>query len=58
MYFIEDRGDDCTVKAMRTTYYAIRIERRLQLMGEAGFEKAARIDGRFFQPLLVATKPA
>jgi SAM-dependent methyltransferase len=33
--------------------YAVPIDRLLELMAEAGFDDPRRLDGRFFQPLLV-----
>ena len=33
-------------------------DRLLELMGQAGFEGAHRLDDRFYQPVLVGTKPA
>lgn len=54
LYCVEDRGGaECRTHAMRTTYYAIGITRLMELMREAGFENVERLDGRFFQPLIV-----
>ena len=56
MYFIEDRGAECTAHVMRSKYYAIPVVRLVQLMTEAGFSNVRRIDHRFFQPLIVGVK--
>jgi SAM-dependent methyltransferase len=57
MYFVEDRGKpECRTHAWRSTYYAIGIPRLMELMTQAGFEEVRRIDGRFFQPVVVGTK--
>lgn len=57
-YFVEDRGGgECRTLAFRTVYHPIAIERLLDLMREAGFADARRIDGRFFQPVLVGRAP-
>lgn len=58
-YFLEDPDDGLPVThVMRSYYYAITIDRLEQLMREAGFEAVERLDERFFQPLVVGTKPA
>ena len=44
-------------QAMRSRYYAIGIPRLMALMDEAGFEQTARLDGAFYQPVLVGTRP-
>ncbi|HYM59962.1 MAG TPA: class I SAM-dependent methyltransferase [Thermoanaerobaculia bacterium] len=55
-YFVEDRGDgDCSVRAFRSMYYAIGIERLMELMRAAGFADVVRIDGSFFQPVIAGT---
>lgn len=57
-YVIED--DLATGQAhthvMRSRYYAISTKRLCELMLEAGFENVRRLDGVFFQPVLVGTK--
>lgn len=59
-YVIED--DLATGQAhthvMRSRYYAISTTRLCELMRDAGFENVRRLDGVFFQPVLVGTKPA
>jgi ubiquinone/menaquinone biosynthesis C-methylase UbiE len=39
-----------------TTYFAIPVERILELIRVAGFRSVHRVDGRFFQPVLVGTR--
>jgi SAM-dependent methyltransferase len=58
MYFVEDRGGaECRTHAFRSRYYAVPITRLVDLLREAGFEAVRRIDGRFFQPVVVAQRP-
>jgi SAM-dependent methyltransferase len=58
LYCIEDRGGRRAIThVLRTTYYAIGTERLMELMRQAGFRDVQRLDGRFFQPVLVGTKP-
>jgi len=38
----------------RTRYYAVSIARLMELLGEAGFDDVRRLDGRFYQPLILA----
>lgn len=57
MYFVEDRnGAECRTRAMRTQYYAVSIDRLMKLLRQAGFEQVRRIDGRFFQPVIVGRR--
>jgi SAM-dependent methyltransferase len=57
MYFVEDRGGpDCTARVLRTKYYAVGAGRLASLMEEAGFGDVRRLDGRFFQPVLVGRR--
>jgi SAM-dependent methyltransferase len=60
MYFVvDDRGSERpATHVMRTRYYAIGIEQLLVLLRRAGFTSAERIDGRFYQPILVADRKA
>ncbi len=59
LYFVEDRGKkECKTHVMRSTYYAIGITRSMELMSLAGFNDIERIDGKFFQPMIVGTKRA
>lgn len=57
MYFVEDRGGpECVTHVMRSRYYAVGTGRLLELMRRAGFEQVERLDGRFYQPVLVGRK--
>lgn len=59
LYLTEDRGEvECTTHVMRSTYYAIGIPRLMDLMSEAGFSEVKRLDGRFFQPMIIGTRKA
>lgn len=58
MYFVSDDGSDgCEARVARTRYYAIGIDRLMELAREAGFREVRRLDGRFFQPLVVGVRP-
>lgn len=41
---------------MHSKYYAISTDRLCKLMRQAGFDNVRRIDGAFYQPVLVGTK--
>jgi hypothetical protein len=43
--------------AMRSRYYAVTTARLCELMCEAGFESVQRLDGVFYQPVLIGTRP-
>jgi SAM-dependent methyltransferase len=57
-FFIEEdlSSDQVKTHVMRSRYYAISIARLLELMQQAGFLNVRRIDGDFYQPLLLGTK--
>jgi SAM-dependent methyltransferase len=57
MYFVvDDGGHQLTTHVMRSKYYAIGTDRLLSLMRDAGFSSTERIDGRFYQPVLVGNR--
>jgi SAM-dependent methyltransferase len=57
MYFIVDDGTDRpTTHVMRSKYYAIGTTRLLELMRQAGFVSVERLDGPFYQPVLVGSR--
>lgn len=57
MYFVEDRGgSDCLTHVMRTKYYAVGLDRLMQLMATAGFNQVRRLDDSFFQPVIIGKK--
>jgi SAM-dependent methyltransferase len=60
MYFVVDdhRSAQVSTHVMRTQYYAIGTEQLLALLRRAGFSSAERLDGRFYQPVLVADRRA
>ena len=59
MYFIEDSGGaNCKTQVMRSKYYAVTIEKLVELMSEAGYKEVQRVDGRYFQPVIIGTKPS
>lgn len=58
MYFVEDRGgSSCNTRVMRSQYYAVGTDKLMDLMGQAGFVHVERLDGRFYQPVLVGRRP-
>lgn len=60
MYFVADdrASGQLVTHVMRTQYNAIGTDRLLALMREAGFTSAERLDGRFYQPVLVGNREA
>lgn len=57
-YVIEDRGaDGVETRVMRALYYALPVARLVELMGEAGFDDVRRLDGAFYQPLVIGRNP-
>jgi len=60
MYFVFDPKDNQPpqTRVLRTKYYAVGTARLWELMEAAGFAHVRRIDGEFFQPALVGTRPA
>jgi SAM-dependent methyltransferase len=58
LYCIEDRGGrHGMTHVLRTTYYAIGTETLMALMTQAGFQDVQRLEARFYQPVLIGTKP-
>ncbi len=47
-----------STQVMRSRYYAVSTTRLCGLMREAGLQNVRRLDGVFYQPVLVGTKPA
>ncbi len=56
MYLVEDDGEECKTRVMRTKYYAISTDRLIELARDAGYRDVRRLDDLFFQPLIVGTK--
>jgi SAM-dependent methyltransferase len=58
MYVMEDRRDSgIRTRVMRATYYALPVGRLMELMQEAGFAGVRRLDGAFYQPLVIGRRP-
>jgi len=55
MYFVPETAPEQT-RTSKSRYYAISPTRMMQLMGEAGFERVARVDELYFQPLLLGNR--
>jgi SAM-dependent methyltransferase len=60
MYFVEDDqiSDELVTHVMRTKYNAVGTDHLLDLMRRAGFAATERLDGRFYQPVLVGNREA
>ena len=57
LYVIEDpEAGEPVAHAMRSTYYAVSISKLMDLLRRAGFVDVERIDGQFFQPVVVGRK--
>lgn len=58
MFFVvDDRASEQLVThVMRTKYNAVSTDHLLALMRRAGFTRAERLDGRFYQPVLVGSR--
>jgi SAM-dependent methyltransferase len=54
----DDGGPHCKTHVMRSQYYAIGTTRLIELMTDAGFENVARLDDKFFQPVIIGTRKA
>ena len=56
-FFVADLDGEAQVtKVEGGRYYAITIDRLLDLMREAGYERVRRVDEPFFQPALVGAR--
>ena len=53
----EEPGAPPKAQVFRDRYYAVAPAHLLELMQEAGFTNVCRVDGAFYQPLLVGTRP-
>ena len=60
MYFVVDDGKspELVTHVMRIKYNAIGTDALMSLMRRAGFSAVERLDGRFYQPVLVGTREA
>jgi SAM-dependent methyltransferase len=59
-YFVEEdlATRDVQTHVMRSRYYAISTDRLCELMRQAGLTDVRRLDGVYFQPVLVGTRTA
>lgn len=58
LYVVKDEGGpDCQTQVMRGHYYAIGTDKLMKLMEQAGYEQVERLDGVFFQPVIMGKKP-
>ena len=58
LYVVDDAPErEPTVKVMRTRYYAVTTDTLARLMREAGFQAVRRLDGPFYQPVIVGRRP-
>jgi len=59
LYFIEEdlASRNTITHAMHSRYYAVGTAKLLSLMEAAGFAEVKRIDGAFYQPVLLGTRP-
>ena len=51
---LEDQPEDSGLE-LRTTYFAVSIDEVLRVMAEAGLANVTRVDGQFYQPVLLGT---
>jgi len=59
MYFLHEMGGGgVEVTVGRSRYYAVGTDKLMALLRDAGFVGVERLDGRFFQPVLIARRPA
>jgi SAM-dependent methyltransferase len=58
MYLTSEAADGtCSTRVLVTRYYAVTIDRLLELLGKAGFVDAQRLDSVLHQPVLLARRP-
>jgi hypothetical protein len=51
-----DSTEDCAT-ILKSSYLAIPVAQVAELMNVVGFQGVRRVDDRFFQPVLVGTRP-
>jgi SAM-dependent methyltransferase len=57
MYFVLDQGTaGCRTVVTRSRYHAVGLTRLAELLRQAGFVEVRRVDGRFFQPVLIGRR--
>lgn len=57
MYLTTESDGACETRVLVTRYYAVTIERLLQLIATAGFVDIQRRDDVLFQPVLIGRRP-
>ncbi|UJR24021.1 hypothetical protein I4U23_026986 [Adineta vaga] len=59
LYVIEEdlNSKDIQTHAMHSRYYAIKSEKLMKLMNDAGFENVVRLNEVFYQPVFIGTRP-
>jgi SAM-dependent methyltransferase len=50
-------GGEAEAQVLKSSYLAIPVKKVSELMRTVGFAHVRRVDGRFFQPVLVGTRP-
>jgi hypothetical protein len=50
-------GTEAEAVVLKSSNLAVPVEQVTELMRTVGFERVRRVDGRFFQPVLVGTRP-
>jgi SAM-dependent methyltransferase len=58
MYLTSEDDGACETRVLTTRYYAVTIERLMQLMAVAGFIDIRRRNDVLFQPVLIGRRPA
>lgn len=59
MYLTEESPDGaCSTRVLVTRYYAVTIDRLMELMAQAGFVAVERLDDVLFQPVILGRKRA
>ena len=59
VYLTSESSDGlCQTQVLKSRYYAVSIERLLDLMTEAGFAHTQRRDDVLFQPVLMGYRPS
>jgi hypothetical protein len=57
-FFVEENLETLEVRthALRSQYYAVSTTTLMRLMSEAGFTNVSRLDGVFFQPVIIGSR--
>jgi SAM-dependent methyltransferase len=56
MYFVLEQGGEPRTVVSRARYFAVGLGRLAELLERAGFREVRRVDGRFFQPVLLGRR--